>query len=138
MRLEEKNQIKRLRAEGHSYGRVATMLGLSENTVKSFCRRNGLAGRGEVEKNVDEDAHTCKCCGLPVKQNPGRKEKKFCSYSCRMRWWKEHSDQVQRKANYQFECAFCHKPFTAYGNANRKYCCHECYVADRFGGESNE
>lgn len=137
MRLEEKSQIKRLRAEGYSYGRVASMLGLSENTVKSFCRRNGMAGRAEVEENVDADVHTCKFCGLPVKQTQGRKEKKFCSYTCRMRWWKEHSDQVQRKANYQFECAFCHKPFTAYGNANRKYCCHECYVADRFRGESN-
>ena len=22
--------------------------------------------------------------------------------------------------------------FTAYGNSHRKYCCHECYIADRY------
>lgn len=31
-------------------------------------------------------------------------------------------------------CPVCKKPFTVYGNANRKYCSHECYIEDRFGG----
>ena len=36
-------------------------------------------------------------------------------------------------------CARCGKPFTAYGNAGRKYCSHSCYIADRFkGGDGNE
>ena len=42
-------------------------------------------------------------------------------------------DKVSRKAIYEFVCPACKKPFTAYGDKNRKYCCHECYVADRFG-----
>lgn len=52
--------------------------------------------------------------------------KKFCSDRCRMKWWNSHLDQVQRKANYDFVCPVCKKPFTVYGNANRKYCSHEC------------
>lgn len=69
-----------------------------------------------------------------VPQTAGRKEKKFCSDRCRMKWWNSHLDQVQRKANYDFVCPVCKKPFTVYGNANRKYCSHECYIEDRFGG----
>lgn len=38
-----------------------------------------------------------------------------------------------------FTCAECGKPFTAYGNSKRKYCCHTCYIAARFkGGEQHE
>ena len=28
----------------------------------------------------------------------------------------------------------CGKPFRAYGNSQRKYCCHACYVQARFRG----
>ncbi|MCI8790782.1 MAG: RNA polymerase subunit sigma-70, partial [Lachnospiraceae bacterium] len=36
----EKEKIRFLRMEGLGYGAVAERLGLSENTVKSYCRRN--------------------------------------------------------------------------------------------------
>lgn len=64
----------------------------------------------------------------------GRKEKRFCSDKCRNKWWNTHLDKVNRRANYDFVCAYCKKPFISYGNKNRKYCSHECYIADRFGG----
>ena len=136
MTEQQKVQTTRLRGEGFGYTRIATMLGLSENTIKSYCRREGLTGKTGLEQRNVSQEHFCPCCGLPVKQNPGRKEKRFCSDRCRNAWWNAHLDRVQRKAIYQYECAFCHKPFSAYGNANRKYCSHECYVSDRFGGEA--
>ena len=40
----EKQQIIRLRKEGFGYTAVANKVGISKDTVKSFCRRNGLAG----------------------------------------------------------------------------------------------
>jgi endogenous inhibitor of DNA gyrase (YacG/DUF329 family) len=73
-----------------------------------------------------------------VAQNSGRKEKKFCSDKCRMTWWNRHLDKVKRKAVYEYICPHCGKPFTVYGNSHRKYCSHECYVADRFGGGQDE
>ena len=76
----------------------------------------------------------CNCCGKPVAQNPGRKEKKFCSDACRTRWWNSHLDLVKRKAIYHFTCPTCGREFTAYGNAHRKYCSHTGYIEDRFGG----
>ena len=43
---------------------------------------------------------------------------------------------VKRKAIYEYTCPTCGSAFTAYGNRHRKYCCHECYIADRFGGRT--
>lgn len=134
----QRQQIEKLRAEGLSYGKISETLGLSINTIKTYCRRHGLGGVVATSAPIDEAGHFCLCCGKPVQQTPGRKEKKFCSDSCRNKWWNSHLDKVERKANYEFVCPHCKKPFTAYGNKNRKYCSHECYIADRFGGGSND
>lgn len=140
MTENQKTQIANMRKEGYGYIKIARALGLSENTVKSFCRRKKLNGRTDEAPHtagpVRDGQHFCRCCGAEVAQIPGRKEKKFCSDRCRNKWWNSHLDQVKRKANYEFICPHCKKRFTVYGNAGRKYCCHECYIADRFGGEA--
>ena len=140
MTEEQKIKTRNLRAAGYGYTKVAQMLGLSENTIKSFCRRNGLNGVAsqKVVIPINKEEHFCLCCGVDVKQNPGRKLKKFCSDRCRNKWWNSHLDQVNRKAHYEYICANCGKSFSAYGNPNRKYCCHECYIEDRFGGGNHE
>lgn len=53
------------------------------------------------------------------------------SYSRHNMLVNSHIDLVKRKANYEYVCDFCKKPFTAYGNAKRKYCCFECYSNSR-------
>jgi hypothetical protein len=128
---EQRIQIINLRDAGKGYKKIAQITGLSENTVKSFCQRRRIGGVA-LQRTADESV--CQCCGKTVMQNPGRKQKKFCSDRCRMKWWNTHLDQVQRKANYDFICPVCKKSFTVYGNANRKYCSHDCYIEDRFGG----
>lgn len=45
-----------------------------------------------------------------------------------------HPEAVKQKAVYTFTCPECGKEFTAYGNAKRKYCSHDCYIAARFKG----
>jgi endogenous inhibitor of DNA gyrase (YacG/DUF329 family) len=132
----QKDRIRQMKAGGFGYIKIARELGLPENTVKSFCRREGL-NRKAPDKGApvtEAGIGTCPCCGAEVVQNPGRKAKKFCSDKCRNKWWNSRLDQVERKAHYEFVCAYCKKPFTAYGNAGRKYCSHECYIKDRFGG----
>ncbi len=136
----QKDRIREMKASGLGYIKIARELGLSENTVKSFCRRNGLYRAAEENTAVppaEGDKGVCPCCGAEVRQNPGRKAKKFCSDKCRNKWWNGHLDQVERRAHYEFMCTYCKKPFTAYGNAGRKYCSHECYIKDRFGGGRN-
>ena len=134
----QRQQIRELRGEGYSYGRISQALGLSENTIKTFCRRNGLGGVVNNPTQIDATGHFCLCCGVPVQQTAGRKEKKFCSDRCGMKWWNSHLDKVDRRANYEYVCPYCKKSFTVYGNKNRKYCSHECYIADRFGGGSHD
>ena len=107
--------------QGMSYLKIGEILGVPDNTVRSFCRRCGL---GEEAKNTC----CCKQCGKLIKIIPKRKPKIFCSDECRAEWWNTHPENVQRKAVYHFTCAHCGKPFTAYGNKGRKYCCHQCYI----------
>ena len=109
----QRQQIEKLRAEGLSYGKISDALGLSTNTIKTYCRRHGLGGVVATPAPIDEAGHFCLCCGIPVVQTSGRKEKRFCSDSCRNKWWNSHLDQVQRKANYEYVCPCCKKPFTA-------------------------
>lgn len=133
MTEQQKVQTKRLRNEGHGYKSIASLLGISENTVKSFCRREGISGEADRSVKKLSSGHFCRQCGIPVAQNEGRKEKKFCSDACRMAWWNSHQDTVQRKAVYEYVCPNCHRSFTAYGNSHRKYCSRACAVEARFG-----
>lgn len=125
MTNEQIKQIERLRADGCGYARIAKMLSLSKNTVKSYCQRHGLSG-GTANKESDAPQSFCKECGTPISQTPGRKEAKFCSDACRNSWWNSHRDMVNRRAVYEYTCPACGRPFSAYGNAHRKYCSHAC------------
>lgn len=122
----QKEQIRTLRLQGFGYMKIGETLGISDNTVRSFCRRNGL---GDAAKNTVP----CQQCGKLMKIVPKRKSRRFCSDACRTAWWNAHPDCVDRKAIYHFTCAACGEDFTAYGNSHRKYCSRACYIAGRFG-----
>lgn len=126
MTNSQKEKIREMRSQGISYVKIGEALGISDNTVRSFCRRNGL---GDSSKNVA----FCKQCGKRIRIIPKQKPRKFCSDACRNTWWNSHLDLVNRKAIYTYTCVHCGKPFTAYGNKKRKYCSHGCYIAHRFG-----
>lgn len=134
MTNEQRILIDGLRLQGLGYKKISAQLGISENTVKSYLRRIKKDGTIPAEETTEH--HLCKCCGKPVEQHPGRKEKKFCSDTCRNRYWNSHLELVERKAIYHFTCPTCGKSFSAYGNAKRKYCSRACYLTDRFGGEA--
>lgn len=121
----EKEKIRLWRMDGWGYGAIAKQMGISENTVKTFCRRNQLTS---VEINAM--AGFCRECGEAL---PGRSNQKFCNDDCRRAWWREHPELVERKAFYPVVCAYCGKEFKSYGQSKRKYCCHACYIAARFG-----
>lgn len=89
--------------------------------------------RAAAQKEPEATVTTCKACGKPIVQRAGIKELKFCSGTCRQSWWNSHPEMVNRKAVYEFTCACCGKPFSAYGNAHRKYCSHACYIEGRYG-----
>lgn len=136
----QKTQIAKLRAAGQGYGSIARTLGLSQNTVKSFCRRNNIhESTGEPPISFTGETVRCENCGREIRQIAKRKKKRFCCDRCRNEWWNKHLDQVKRKAIYNFVCPHCGKAFQTYGDKRRKYCSHECYIAERFkGGDRHE
>ena len=117
MKLQVQNQIRNLALKGLGYKRIADMLNLSPDTVKSHLRRHP----------VTEGSSVCLQCGKPIEQRPNRKEKKYCSDKCRMAYWNTHQDEVNKQAYYTLVCKHCGKEFVSYGNKNRKYCSRTCY-----------
>lgn len=128
MTEKEKKRITDMRRSRAGYAEIADATGISVNTIKTFCRRNGLSDAALAEKVF------CKNCGCAISRGKYR-PKKFCSDHCRMDWWNAHLDKVHKTAFYSFICRHCGKSFTAYGNAQRKYCCRDCYLASRRGKE---
>ena len=57
----QKAQIIKLRAAGNGYGKIAQTIGISVNTVKSFCRRNDINGNTEIEPSVTLTGETTAC-----------------------------------------------------------------------------
>ena len=82
-------------------------------------RRKGY-GYGRIAKELDIPLNTVK------------------SY-CR-----RNADEIAEKPKLVVEytgevthCENCGKEFHLYGDSRRKYCSHECYIKDRFGGRGN-
>ncbi|MCL2357136.1 MAG: RNA polymerase subunit sigma-70 [Defluviitaleaceae bacterium] len=129
MTSAQKNIAKNMREDGKSYAEIADLLDLSKNTIKSYCQRNNLHQLKKISANITY----CKQCGQKTEIIAGRKQKKFCADKCRADWWAANPNKLNRKAVYNFICAFCGTNFSAYGNKGRKFCKHACYIADRFG-----
>lgn len=134
MTTDEKRMLTIYRQQGLGYKKIAQMMGLSVNTVKTYCKRNAL-GAIVVQQPHSTDS-VCKCCNAPLVQNPGRKPRIFCSDACKVKWWNAHPELVKHRGDRQVICGHCGKPFGVNKNSTRKYCSHACYIADRFhGGE---
>jgi len=126
MNHQQKVAVLQMRTEGSSYTNIAEMLCISENTVKSYCRRNNLGGVASVP-TVSVAAICCRQCGAVVKQTPGKKRKRYCSDQCRMTWWNAQPEVATRKSAQRFTCKTCGRDFQGYGKRVRKYCSRACY-----------
>lgn len=130
----QKSQILKLRASGSGYGKIAQTLGISLNTVKSFCRRSEISGCEPAPSPTASSGEitVCENCGRAIQQIARQKKKRFCCDKCRNEWWNGHLDMVKRKAIYNYTCPHCGREFHVYGDQRRKYCSHACYIATRF------
>lgn len=133
---KQKQKVAVLRANGCGYRTIARKLGISPNTVKSYCRRNGLGGVAVPKRKTPQftgEVTPCWNCGAEIRQVAKRKKRIFCCDKCRNEWWNHHLDLVDRRALRTQTCPVCGRAFEVYGSAPRKYCSHECYIEDRFG-----
>ena len=126
----QRNEIRRLRIAGNSYTQISDILQLSRNTIKSVCQLCGF--QPVCETSTISDLDHCRYCGAPISQVAGRKRQCFCSEACRRAWWSTHRDAGNKKTAVKTKCAFCGRIFEDYARAHRKYCCHACYLRNRF------
>ena len=127
MTKEQKILVLHYREQHMTYRQIGEKLGLSPDTVKTFCRRNT-----PQEDRTETSASTqCRNCGAPVHLLPGRRERLFCSPACRTAYWRKHN-LLGKDPRY---CAGCGALLTG-GSASRKYCSHACYISHRFGSSA--
>jgi hypothetical protein len=100
----QRAQIKELRLAGYGYKKIAQALSLSVNTVKSYCRKNNLAGVMAGKPSSADGKTYCKQCGKELLQKPNQKTLLFCCGECRQTWWNAHPEMVNKKAIYSYLC----------------------------------
>ena len=132
MENKKTKEILSLRLDGMSYNQIALTLGMSVNTIKSHFQRNKITNKAAEVYPKEGMVIECQFCGIKLKQKPRGKTKKFCSDSCRRAWWKENPEHLDKRAYYTLVCSGCGKDFKSYGNMNRIYCSHSCYIKKRF------
>lgn len=131
MTNEQKDKIAEMRRQGCTYANIAEKLSVSENTIKTYCRRTRLTNEKISETLV------CKQCGHPIEVKDKHKARQFCSDKCRAAWWYANRGGKSR-TEYHLTCTNCGQPFVSAGNKARKYCSHQCYIGARFGGDRHE
>lgn len=127
MTQEQKILILHYREQHMTYRQIGEKLGLSPDTVKTFCRRN----TPQEDRTETSASSQCRNCGAPVHLLPGRRERLFCSPACRTAYWRKHN-LLGKDPRY---CAGCGALLTG-GSASRKYCGHACYISHRFGSSA--
>ncbi len=123
MTQEQKYGIRCLRESGVPISSISEQLGISANTVKSYCQRHNIQSFNKPSKNI----RFCLQCHKEITQTPHRKMKKFCRDKCRQLWWTEHSSIIRRSSQIELICPVCGKTFQSYKSKHRKYCSRTCY-----------
>lgn len=77
MNHSEKQEVLNLRDEGKSYREIASILSVSENTIKSFFKRT-------------KESLVCKNCNKKLSILEKRKPKIFCSDNFRIAFWRKN------------------------------------------------
>lgn len=141
MEERQKQQIVLLRQEGLGYKKIATIIDVSVDAVKSYCKRNKITAPATKAVPIvpliderDESGDICPECGNEIAQIPKMRARRFCSNNCRDAWWKKHRSEGNRYKGKKVVCPNCEKTFLVNKKSKRKFCCHACYIESRFGG----
>lgn len=127
MTKQQKQIIAELRECGVPIPSIAEQLGISANTIKSYCQRHSILPLNKPRRNI----RFCLQCQTEIPQTPHHKEKKFCCDKCRQLWWTGHSAIIQRSSQIKLTCPVCGRTFQSYESKHRKYCSRTCYGKSR-------
>lgn len=123
MTNEEKQRINALRSAGRSYQAIADETGISLGSIKMYFKRS--------KETIS--APRCEQCHKLLRQDTSRSGRRFCSDTCRTRWWVAHPETMK---GHRYTCSFCGKEFSSHKPG--KYCSRSCYYAARKGGAVHE
>lgn len=153
MTSEQKEQALIMRADGQTYASIAEALGVPVGSVKSYVSRNTVGclqpktTTDNVSATVESDSTSaaptspdnsvsssafCRQCGEPLNMTSKTHMRRFCSESCRQKWWRAHKGEVSVKASVSV-CVGCGASFKNGGNPARRFCSQACYFNYRFG-----
>lgn len=94
-------QIRELRMKGVGYRSIASVVGLTRDVIRNFCKHKGLDGyASSLNKNIKEQMQigdVCYNCAKKITLPATGRPKKFCSDECRREWWKSHPEAVMKK-----------------------------------------
>ncbi|MBQ0027341.1 MAG: sigma-70 family RNA polymerase sigma factor [Lachnospiraceae bacterium] len=138
-----KERLLQLRiVDRKSYKEIADELGLSLNTVKSYCHRHDLGDERikgpktsrneEIKLRPPKEPRPtigfCKDCGTAFMQPKRGNLRKYCSSLC------AHRQHLYNPRTYTLKfCEVCGKPIKQIDSAKpRKYCSNECYITGRY------
>ncbi len=134
MTTDQQPRLQALREGGAAFTEIAEQLGMSVNTVKSYCRRQGIQPKtNDASPAPPTDTDCCAHCGKRLVSRT-RHEKRYCSNACRIAWWNAHREQLSRKGMVRLACTYCGRAFESYPSQQRKYCGHGCFIAHQHGG----
>lgn len=122
MNALQKEQIHKMRLQFIGYADIAKELGLSANTVKSYCFRHDLHTEA-----LFNNADRCKNCGKVITNKSKTRPRKFCCDACKRIWWNAHRYERSNENIIECTCVACGKTFKDYVKARRKFCSVDCY-----------
>lgn len=106
-------RIESMMLHGFSNRGIAEALSIPGSTLRTY-----ISKHPELSEKI-----TCKCCGNPITQDPGKRLKGFCSPRCRTQWWNGLRNGSRGPVK---KCEYCGKDFRSYGN--KHYCSRKCYL----------
>lgn len=121
----ENLEILRLQLQGYGYRRIANMLSMSPNTVKSYVKNHS------VVDYIKEGLPFCLCCGKDLVHLPKKRKKKFCSIECKRKWWNTNKAKTNNVITSQ--CNQCGKEYQHYKSKQKKFCSRKCYYESKKG-----
>ena len=132
MTEKQKERILKLRKAGMGYRKIATLIGSNRDSVRNYCKSQGVNGYGKQDgtRKKQSESGFCKVCGVELIQPPTGRRRLYCSTECR-RIWQSGITRI-----YIHTCEYCHGEFES-AASKQKFCSRECYIRDRFWREED-
>ena len=132
---EQRMIVSALRAQGMGYGAIARKVGISENTVKSFCRRNA---QKEDKPVTGAGEHRCCAVGRRSPSKLAGKKRSSALTSAETSGGMPISIKLTAGRSGRSSVQTAAGPFRFTGAPRESTASHACYIQHRFGGGGGE